>query len=357
MSRVIRRPMMCGLFVCLLCSSGLLQADEAPSLVVVRKIWDQAPHNAFSDLVRYQEQWFCTFREADAHGGIGGTLRVITSGDGDQWQSASHIRLSQNDLAALKLAVPPSSARMDLRDPKLCVAPDGQLTLLAGVYYNDGHDLQSLVWFSRNGVDWSKPFPVGEHQYWLWRTTWHNGKAYGVGRVPTKRVPRLYVSQDGRDFDVLARDDDFFPYNPGPSEATIRFTEDDTALCLIRLSRVPGGTTHFAHLGTARPPYSAWSWRSLDMEIGGPNLIQIPDKRWVAAFRIYGKQTRKENVRTALCWLDPSNGTAREFLTLPSGGDSSYPGLVWHDNLLWVSYYSSHEGKAAIYLAKVKFGD
>ena len=36
-------------------------------------------------------------------------------------------------------------------------------------------------------------------------------------------------------------------------------------------------------------------------------------------------------------------------LTLPSGGDTSYPGLVWHDGLLWVSYYSSHEGKAAIY--------
>jgi hypothetical protein len=41
-------------------------------------------------------------------------------------------------------------------------------------------------------------------------------------------------------------------------------------------------------------------------------------------------------------------------LTLPSGGDTSYPGLAWHDGLLWMSYYSSHEGKAAIYLAKVK---
>ena len=43
-------------------------------------------------------------------------------------------------------------------------------------------------------------------------------------------------------------------------------------------------------------------------------------------------------------------------LTLPSGGDTSYPGLVWHDGLLWISYYSSHEGKkSAIYLAKVRF--
>ena len=41
-------------------------------------------------------------------------------------------------------------------------------------------------------------------------------------------------------------------------------------------------------------------------------------------------------------------------LTLPSGGDTSYAGMVWHEGLLWVSYYSSHEGKSAIYLAKVK---
>ena len=43
-----------------------------------------------------------------------------------------------------------------------------------------------------------------------------------------------------------------------------------------------------------------------------------------------------------------------EFLPLPSGGDTSYAGMVLHDGLLWVSYYASHEGKTSIYLAKVK---
>ena len=41
-------------------------------------------------------------------------------------------------------------------------------------------------------------------------------------------------------------------------------------------------------------------------------------------------------------------------LTLTSSGDTSYPGLVWHNGLLWMSYYSSHEGKSAIYLAKIQ---
>jgi hypothetical protein len=27
--------------------------------------------------------------------------------------------------------------------------------------------------------------------------------------------------------------------------------------------------------------------------------------------------------------------------------------MVWHEGLLWLSYYSSHEEKTSIYLAKV----
>jgi hypothetical protein len=70
----------------------------------------------------------------------------------------------------------------------------------------------------------------------------------------------------------------------------------------------------------------------------------------VAAVRLYDGR-----VRTSLCWLDLEKGTLRECLTLPSGGDTSYAGLVWYEELLWVSYYSSHEGKTSIYLAKVRF--
>ena len=85
------------------------------------------------------------------------------------------------------------------------------------------------------------------------------------------------------------------------------------------------------------------------MRIGGPDMIELPDGRLLAATRLYDKP-----VRTALSWLDPKAGTLKEFLALPSGGDTSYPGLVWHDDVLWVSYYASHEGKTSIYLARVK---
>jgi hypothetical protein len=78
-------------------------------------------------------------------------------------------------------------------------------------------------------------------------------------------------------------------------------------------------------------------------------MLRLPDGRLLAAVRLYDGRTR-----TSLCWVDRASGRLEEALVLPSGGDSSYPGLVWHDGLLWVSYYSSHEGKSSIYLAKVK---
>jgi hypothetical protein len=69
----------------------------------------------------------------------------------------------------------------------------------------------------------------------------------------------------------------------------------------------------------------------------------------IAVVRLYDKK-----VRTAVCAVDEKAGTLTELLALPSGGDTSYAGPVWHEGLLWVSYYASHEGKTSVYLAKVK---
>ena len=47
-------------------------------------------------------------------------------------------------------------------------------------------------------------------------------------------------------------------------------------------------------------------------------------------------------------------GRGTPVLELPCDGDTGYPGMAWHDGLLWISYYSSHEGKTSIYLAKIR---
>ena len=123
------------------------------------------------------------------------------------------------------------------------------------------------------------------------------------------------------------------------------FLPDDTCYCLLRQDGQPNSGC----IGKSHPPYTEWTWKQLGTRIGGPHMIRLLDGRFVAVVRLYDGGTR-----TSLCWLDPEKGTLTESLKLPSRGDTSYAGLVWHDNLLWISYYSSHEGKTSIYLAKVK---
>jgi hypothetical protein len=101
-------------------------------------------------------------------------------------------------------------------------------------------------------------------------------------------------------------------------------------------------------LGSSGPGYTQWDWKDLGIRVGGPNLLVLPDGRIVAAVRRYGTQPW-----TSLSWLDPVEGSLVEFLALPSAGDTSYAGLQWHEEILWVSYYSSHEQKTSVYLARV----
>jgi len=256
-------------------------------------------------------------------------IRVLASRDGDAWTSAARLTMEGSDL----------------RNAKLSLTPDGRLMLVAaGAYHQPApHRHQTYAWFSTDVVHWGEPTPIGEPDYWLWRVTWRGKTAFGVGyHTVAPADVRLYRSEDGRRFDV------WVPtlFDQGsPNETKLLFLRDGTGYCLLR--RDGGKAT--AQLGVSRPPYREWTWKDLGIRLGGPNLIRLRDGRFLAAGRV-----RAGGTHTGLLWLNPEQGTLTEFLRLPSGGDCSYPGLVMHRGRLWVSYYSSHEGKTSIYLAQVK---
>jgi hypothetical protein len=308
----------------LLLVAAICQGQKAQLAEPVRMIWGQAPHNGFTDLVRFHDRWFCVFREGRLQVSRDGALRVITSADGLVWKPAA-------------LLVTPGA---DLRDPKLSVTPGGWLLVNA---VQQGERPQSLVWSSGDGREWGDPVPIGNAGMCLWRVAWHLGRAYSMGYSAQGAQPlRLYTSADGSRFTVHADD---VRAVAGATEAALLFLANGDALCLLRRE----GTAPGAELGKSRVPYRGWTWTDLKTAVAGPSLIRLPDERIVMAARIIDT-----SVRTSLCWLDTEQETLTEFLTLPSGGDSGYPGLVFHEGLLWVSYYSSHEGRAMIYLAKVK---
>jgi hypothetical protein len=303
-----------------------------PVLVESRRIWNRAPHNAFTDLLRYQDRWYCVFREGKAHVSPDGALRVITSEDGSKWESLALVE----------------SSEYDLRDAKLTVTPNNELMLNgAGMIADADVRYFSRTWFSSDaGRTWDSGRQIGDPGFWLWRTQWHQKTAYSFGysteRDRTKRKLRLYRSKDGRKFETHVKQ---LTAPAGCGEDRILFLKDGSALCLLRHET----GDKMAQLGTSKPPYTDWTWRDLNLRIGGPNMIQLPDGRILAVTRLYAGGTR-----TSLSWLDVENGKLTEVLKLPSGGDTSYAGLVLHEGLLWISYYSSHEGRTSIYLAKVK---
>ena len=316
-----------GLLAGLLAGTPLLAAEN-PTLISVKKIWSEAPHNAFTDLVRFNDQWYCVFREGKGHVSPDGALRVIRSKDGENWESAAVIRSNDSDL----------------RDAKITITPDGKLMLCGAEALHDKSTKshQSVAWFSKDGTNWSDKYEIGDPSNWLWRVTWHKGVAYGIGYGCGKdRYIRLYRSRDGKTFETLVPRLLETGY---PNESSIVFA-GDTAYCLLRRD----GQPNTGLLGTAKPPYTRWEWRDLGVRIGGPHLLQLKDGRFLAAVRLYDQKAR-----TSLCWLDPKTATLTECLTLPSGGDTSYAGMVEQDGQLWISYYSSHERQTSIYFAKVQ---
>lgn len=337
-----------------------VRADEPkPELLSVEKIWDAGKHNAFTDLTRWHDKFWCTFREAEGHVGGDGQIRVLVSDDGTKWESAALV----------------GEKGIDLRDPKFSITPDDRLMIVAGGSVYEGKTLLGRwprVTFSKDGREWTPPQKcqskagLGEGD-WLWRVTWHDGICYGVcydasqratpaakestkltGPAPSGEADwklKLVKSTDGVNFELIKYLD-----VPGfANETTTRVLADGRIMLMVR--RESG--SKLGWIGTAKPPFQDWTWNETSMRFGGPNFIQLPNGAlWGVTRKYAGESSLGKGSKTELVKLDDKSVTP--LLEFPSGGDTSYAGLVWYQDLLWVSYYSSHEGKTSIYLAKVK---
>lgn len=312
-------------------------ASSLPALdyqiVSIKKIWDQGNHNAFTDIIRFNNRWYCTFREADDHVGGDGRIRILISKDGEKWESA----------AAL------TEAGIDLRDPKLSVTPDKRLMVVMGGSVYQGTKVlkgrRPRVAFSKDGKNFTAPQAVLTEGDWLWRVTWHKGNAYGVSyRVDTADwTVSLHKSPDGVQWTKVKQLD-----VPGrPNETTVRFLPNGDMMALVRRETADKQ----AWIGVSPAPYTEWKWKPAGVQVGGPNFIVLPDGQMVAGGRDY-RQAATKKYTTVIGPMTADGFTQK--LPFPSGGDNSYPGFVMHNGVLWMSYYSSHEGKTSIYLAIIR---
>ena len=325
------------IFIFIVSSSHVLSQNtpEHDLIISVERIWDRASHNAFTSLTEFNGKLFCTFRESTGHvSDINGTIRVIASDDGQNWYSVAHI----------------FERGVDLRDPQLSVTPDNRIMLnIGGSIYTNGklEGMKPKVSYSdTNGKNFSTPKNViidekiRSGKDWLWRATWHHGKSYATIYQPSKeKSVQLIVSKDGINYKYITTFDII-----GGNETTLRFTPDNKMIAVVRRDNDNNGS-----IGVSKPPYNVWKWNELEYRLGGPDLIILENGNMLCATREY---PHDHNEKTIIAKVD-LDGKFTKLLTLPSGGDCSYPGLVMKDNILNVSYYSSHEEKTSIYLAKI----
>lgn len=323
------------------CSSGLhtntpTAGEDSLELISVEKVWDRAAHNGFTGLARFKGHWYISFREGDTHGvDLTGSIRIIRMDPGGAWRS---VGLIEDDSA-------------DLREGHLSVnhADDEMLLLGTRAYPGDAEVThRSFAVSTKDGQQWSQMRDAGEPNFWLSMVESHETGFYTFGNNTQSRSHlRLYHSKDGHAWAIHAADLGLREY---PNAASIVFADHGSAYCLLRRDR---GDMH-AKLGKAQPPFTQWRWHDLGIRIGAPAMVELPDGRLLASMRLYPEgSTIESGWEVWLGWVDPVRGTLTPTLQLPAGGDCGNPSMIVEGDTLWMSYYSSHEGKSSIYLAKI----
>jgi hypothetical protein len=323
--------------------------------VSVERIWrayEDGRHNAFTDLCRFGDHIYLTFRNCpDGHMLFTSSrILVLRSEDGFSWQKA------------FSFAVP----QRDVRDPHFLVFRD-RLFVYSGTWLvnpSDPHDtdmntqLGYAAW-TEDGLRWHGPEPLaGSSGYYIWRAAAFAGRAYLNGRRikdfqrPQSREAEMALweswllsSEDGLRWEPCSL------MQPEYGDETAFVFEPDGAV--VAVARSAGRRN--AQLCRARPPYAHWERKDLGRYIGGPLLA-----RWEGHYLVGGRKLVGEGSEvTALYWL--VDDRLEEILELPSGGDTSYPGFVpLGPGRGLLSYYSSHEGSGTslapchIYLAQLR---
>lgn len=297
------------------------------------KVWDSAPHNAFTDITFFKGSFYLICREGSAHVSNDGAIRVLKSRDGKTF----------NSVAIFK------DPEFDLRDPKILNLGDTTLYVQYCMADRGKKITRNGMNWSKNGADWSntKVYTEGD-VWWLWGIKNVDGKILSTGyNFSHNDNNYLFISTQLGD------------YKPGPrivgsgtsGEATLE-SNRDTVFCAIRATHwsLPG------YLGFAlKNDLNNWKTfeQSKDLIVGGPKLFFLPNGK----LYLLTRSKTKDGLTTVLYLVNRSTFSLSQVLILPNAGDKSgdngYAGVVHHDGNLYISYYLTVDKKAQVFIAKI----
>ena len=312
------------------------------------KAYGDGKHNAFTDLVRWHDAYYLCFRHGASHLSMDGEIRVMRSADLNTWEPCATLDTLGDD-----------------RDPHFA-ATDTRLYVYFGVWdlahaADNGVPgrgrLRSHFAVTEDGNTWSKVQGIYTPDWWLWRVRAHEGALYSAGyflkwpAVSTGEA-RLLRSEDGLNWaevSVITRD-------RIPDEADIRFHPDHSLELIVRTCDKAGDSMWFK----SDPARTEWQKKDLGVLIHCPVMCEWKDRCFVA-----GRGRDDKGYNTSL-W-EMKGDTVEHLITLPSGGDTAYPGLIIPEDakdsdypVFAISWYSQHEragnaaDEASIYVGRIE---
>lgn len=309
--------------------------------------YSDGAHNAFTDLAYFNGAYYLGFRHGETHASLDGEIRVMRSADMKTWEPCGTIDTAGDD-----------------RDAKLIAVGD-TLYLYFGTWdivHRQGHDtpdrgsIRSYFATTKDGTTWSKVQGVYEPGFWLWRIRHHEGAFYSaaytaVRPTPKARDTRLLRSIDGLNWELVS----VVTTERLAGEADMLWRADGAVWVLTRTGDAAGD----AEWLTSDATMKHWTGKGTGTPIHSPVFATWKDRVFVA-----GRDYRKEGSTTKL-W-EFKDGACTESITLPSKGDTSYPGLLVDPATangptpaFFITWYSQHDAqpeqkhRADIYAGRV----
>jgi hypothetical protein len=298
----------------------------AQTLLFNNKIWSGENYAAFTSLVFYNGCFYCAFRNANKHADVTGedcgVIKIIKSKNGDEWESFLSF----------------SEEKFDLRDPQLSITPEKKLLLIANkVHYKEGkaNYRQTCSVFIDDSTKQLTLKPIGFYpnldRNWLWNIEWIDGNAYGFIYSPYFAFTK---SQDGIHYRIIER----INLSDSPSEASLIKWKNKYVAVVRRNTNSLIGIYN----------KNKWEWFDSQHRVACPKLIKIKGNLYVVG-RHYG-----DKKQTAIFRIDMKRHILKYVFGIPCKTDCGYPGLVYKDDVLYITYYSGDGKKSDINLAKVK---
>ncbi len=309
----------------------------------IRRITNDANHNAFTGACFFKGALFVAFRQGDSHAEEQGRIIIMRSRDEGVTFDTVYVARGQGDT----------------RDANLYT--DGT-TLFCNAFTATPRGIRSGACTTTDGLLWTPYREYEGTEAWrLWRPVFFNGTHYCPAY--DKNVIGWFESADGFKW-KLARTI-YENQEERPNEAALAIKPNGEAAILLRREHA----SKFPLLLTGKAPFTQWSIREIQIPLGGPMAWWVGDDLWISGRWM----PRPKVAHLAIFKAGAIDSTAQpEFeMVLPSGPefDCSYMSVAPHPShkgRFFFAFYSNalaHENPAIsqwhhpdIYVVDALFG-